>query len=497
MNPDRMTVEVRPRTSWEAMDLGFVMARRWFMPLWTLWWLGALPAYLITLWFFAETPWAVMLIVWWLKPLYEPPLVFWMSRALFDEPPPLRQVAHRWRHIVAPRILANLTWNRLDLNRSFHMPVAVLEGIRGKQRKDRLRILARRKQGGSWLTIVGYHIESVFMFSLLIFLLMLIPEELRWLKWEDLFAGEGRVETTIQQLGYLVAMSLFAPFYVAGGFALYLTRRTELEAWDLELRFRRIAERSREKGRQAVAAVALLAFAVSLAPQPGWALEISREEARQTIEEVLADEDFGKNEEKGYWHYIERDEPQQRDLSWLEWLLDVIGGFFKGIAEVGELILWIAAGVGVGLLSYWIYRNREWLGGITGLRPKRKAPPPTELFGLPVTPESLPDDIAGEALKRLAAGDPRAALSLLYRGALSRFIHHHQLEITASATEGECLTLVEGATPRNEAGLFARLTGAWIHLAYAHLKPEAAAVKQLCDDWRATFPTTAGSGDGH
>jgi hypothetical protein len=29
------------------------------------------------------------------------------------------------------------------------------------------------------------------------------------------------------------------PFYVAGGFALYLNRRAELEAWDIEQEFRR------------------------------------------------------------------------------------------------------------------------------------------------------------------------------------------------------------------------------------------------------------------
>jgi hypothetical protein len=488
-----MTVEVRPRTSWEAMDLGFVMARRWFMPLWILWWLGALPAYLITLWFFADTPWAVMLILWWLKPLYEPPLVFWVSRALFDEPLPLRAVLPHWWRSVAPRLFANLTWNRIDLNRSFHMPVAVLEGLHGKERKQRLRILARRKQGGSWLTIVGYHIETVLMISLLIFLMMLIPEELRWLEWEDLFAGEGRLEYTIQQLGYLLAMSLFAPFYVAGGFALYLTRRTELEAWDLELRFRRIAERTREQGRVAIAL--LLIGAGWLSPQTSVALEISRKEASETIETVLAEGDFGKEEEVGYWHYIEREQEREVDPSRLEWLLDLIGGFFKGIAAVGETILWIAVGVGIGLLIYWIYRNREWLGGLTGLRTRRRRPPPTEIFGLAVTPESLPDDIAGEALRLLAAGDPRAALSLLYRGALSRFIHRDQLEIRDSSTEGECLQLVEQSAAANEASLFARLTQAWIHLAYGHHQPQSEAIRQLCRDWRNIYQDMPEVGD--
>jgi hypothetical protein len=38
---------------------------------------------------------------------------------------------------------------------------------------------------------------------------------------------------------YSIAIFLVEPFYVAGGFAMYLNRRAELEAWDIEQEFRR------------------------------------------------------------------------------------------------------------------------------------------------------------------------------------------------------------------------------------------------------------------
>ena len=44
-------------------------------------------------------------------------------------------------------------------------------------------------------------------------------------------------------LAWYIAMSIVEPFHVAAGFSLYLNRRTELEAWDLELAFRRLRER--------------------------------------------------------------------------------------------------------------------------------------------------------------------------------------------------------------------------------------------------------------
>lgn len=38
---------------------------------------------------------------------------------------------------------------------------------------------------------------------------------------------------------YGAVILLLEPFYVAAGFAMYLNRRTELEAWDVEQELRR------------------------------------------------------------------------------------------------------------------------------------------------------------------------------------------------------------------------------------------------------------------
>jgi len=56
MELDRIAVIVRPRTPWEAIDLGFAMARAWFVPLWLLWLALALPVYLLAAMFFADQP---------------------------------------------------------------------------------------------------------------------------------------------------------------------------------------------------------------------------------------------------------------------------------------------------------------------------------------------------------------------------------------------------------------------------------------------------------
>jgi hypothetical protein len=38
---------------------------------------------------------------------------------------------------------------------------------------------------------------------------------------------------------YAAVVGLLEPFYVGAGFAMYLNRRVELEAWDIEQEFRR------------------------------------------------------------------------------------------------------------------------------------------------------------------------------------------------------------------------------------------------------------------
>ena len=40
-------------------------------------------------------------------------------------------------------------------------------------------------------------------------------------------------------IAYAIAVLFLEPFYVAAGFAMYLNRRAELEAWDIEQEFRR------------------------------------------------------------------------------------------------------------------------------------------------------------------------------------------------------------------------------------------------------------------
>ena len=49
MDLDRLSAMLRPRNGWESIDLGFALARHWFLPLWLLWWASAAPPMLLAL----------------------------------------------------------------------------------------------------------------------------------------------------------------------------------------------------------------------------------------------------------------------------------------------------------------------------------------------------------------------------------------------------------------------------------------------------------------
>lgn len=484
MDLARIAVRLRPRTPWEGIDLGFMLAREWFLPLWTLWMISALPVMLLLT--LAPLPlWLAGVLLWWCKPLYEPPLTLWLGRRLFGDRPGWRELRAGWAQAVLPQLFANLTWRRLHPARSFLMPVSVLERLKGRSRARRIQVLSRKSNAASWLTVIGIHFEFALELGVVALLAMLIPGELHGIDWQDYLLHPGRFSEWMQQLSALLAMSLVAPFYVAGGFALYLTRRTELEGWDIELGLRRMARRS--AGRTAAWLTALGLGGMLIwggSAMPLEAAEVDRQQVRAVIEAVLADEAFGRDEERTRWEYAGGGNGDETDgespfRDWLERL-------GQGFAAFSELLLWLGVGGLLAYLVYWFLTHRE-LGprGREGRRNGSLAP--TRIAGLDLRPESLPDDPASAAQRLIEQGDHRAALSLLYRAALSVLVHRHALEIPEGATEGECRQLVETHLGPPLAACFSALTLAWQRQAYAHLTPGKAAGLTLCREWRRCF----------
>jgi hypothetical protein len=460
-----------------------MLAREWFLPLWLLWMVSALPLLLLL----ALLPipfWLVGILLWWFKPLYEPPLLYWLGRRLFGERLSWRELRAAWPRAVLPQLFANLTWRRLHPARSFLMPVSVLERLKGTARSQRIRVLSRKSNAASWLTIIGIHFEVAFEVGFIGLVVMLIPQELLWISLDDYLFQPDAISEWIQQISALLAMSMVAPFYVAGGFALYLTRRSELEGWDIELGLRRMAQR---RSTAAVSWIAVLVFCGSIVwgmpAAPLQAAEVDRQAVSSVIEEVLADEAFGRDQEATRWEYVgEASDDSLEDNPFFEWLEKST----ETLAAFSELLLWFAGGSLLAYLIYWFIANRELRsGGFGGGRNGRGVP--TQIAGLDLRPESLPDDPAAQAERLIESGDYRGALSLLYRAALSTLVHHYALDIPHGATEGECQRLVTHQLDRTLVSCFSNLTSVWLRQAYGHRSPGRDQALVLCRDWRSCF----------
>jgi hypothetical protein len=125
-----------------------------------------------------------------------------------------------------------------------------------------------------------------------------------------------------------------------------------------------------------------------------------------------------------------------------------------------------------------------------GARPG-KAPLPSHVGSLDIRPESLPDDIGNAAAGLWQRGQQRAALSLLYRGALSRLVHAHGVPVRAASTEGECVALASTRLAPEAQAFFVRLVDAWQLAAYGGRLPGTAQVLAICGEFDLHLPDAA------
>jgi len=89
------------------------------------------------------------------------------------------------------------------------------------------------------------------------------------------------------------------------------------------------------------------------------------------------------------------------------------------------------------------------------------------------------------------SGQVAAALSLLYRGALSRLIHRHAVPIAASTTEGECLELAQGRLAPAALRYLTQLVRAREANVYGERTLSLAMGEVLCDGFATRLDATA------
>lgn len=236
MQLDKLIVEPRVRTPWSAVDLGTVLARNfWFRGV-ALHLALSVPVFLICRFLTDQAAWLPYLVIWWLKPMFERPFLYSLSRELFSQTMGFWHTLRAYRDWLFPSIVAVLSTRRLSTNRGMYAPISLLESPNSAQYGRRASVLGVRYSGtATWLTVVLYHVESFFAFGLLALIAFLFPDQIEFsTEWLDTF-NQGSLYL---DACFLLIMATVAPFYCASGFMLYISRRIELEGWDIEICFR-------------------------------------------------------------------------------------------------------------------------------------------------------------------------------------------------------------------------------------------------------------------
>lgn len=253
MRLDNISLELRPRGAYEATDLGVRLLQRNAGAVYRAWLAYVLPFMLATIALHDVASWLPALVMWWFKPVYDRVVLFVLSRAVFGERVRVADVAIHWRAWLPNGLLGALTWRRFEFTRAFLLPVYILEGLRGKRRRQRSRILQKSTRSQAIVAQAAYlHFEVAIEFSLMLLVVMMLPSYANLPVWSWIIGQDVPVAWSIAtNVCQALAIGLVEPAFVAAGFALYLNRRVELEAWDLELALRRAV--TDEEARQVLA----------------------------------------------------------------------------------------------------------------------------------------------------------------------------------------------------------------------------------------------------
>ncbi|OQA37813.1 MAG: hypothetical protein BWY56_00609 [Acidobacteria bacterium ADurb.Bin340] len=474
---ERLKVAVRARAPFEALDLGLAVLRAQAGPVYRVWLTTFLPVALVLHTLLWRHPWWATLLLVWLKPLLGRPILHILGRATFGEVPSLRATLRAFPLIYRRGTLATLLWRRLGPERSLLLPVWQLEGQQGRDYRQRSRVLLRAGRSAAFLwTFFAFGMWLLLPASLLALAAFLWPQGSGFDLMEALFASEAhrRLPALDFSLALLptLATALLEPFYVAGGFGLYLNRRVHLEGWDLELAFRGLAARATRMRSVVLALLLVLGLPLVGSPPPPSA-------AKSQLQEVLKSPEFQVKSKRRALRFRHRPEARQ-PRTW------------QPPAWLAQLLPWIAQGVkvllvsvGLGLLVWLLLRFRRDPGAPPEVREERR--PPEQLFGLDLRPRSLPKRPGSAAEALWDAGRFREALALLYRGALAHLVRVEHATIPPGATESEVLGIAQQALPEGAGAYLERLTGAWCRVAYGGAAPEASD-RHLCGEWSLHFP---------
>lgn len=236
MKAEQLQLSLRPRPSWEAVDLGVRLAQAAAPALLRAWLPFALGVAVASLATIELAAWLPFVLIGAAKPWLERGVLHVLARHVFGESTTFMQAwaaraAAPWLPMVAA-----LTWGRLVPWRAFTAPVIQLEGQHGSARRKRLQQLASGHRGAGLLSQFMFGLFEVMLTFGLLGVVAVLTPGVDWAGVGAFFrdSDEHVGSQLLMASAFALASMVVTPLHAAAGFALYLNRRADLEAWDVE-----------------------------------------------------------------------------------------------------------------------------------------------------------------------------------------------------------------------------------------------------------------------
>jgi len=204
-------------------------------------------------------------------------------------------------------------------------------------------------------------------------------------------------------------------------------------------------------------------------------------EIKQALKKLKEDPNLADEEKKNMLRWVKSEEKdKEKKIStnpgWLRWLWSLFGW----LAQTSRVLLWTVIGVLVAIVVIFLLRIfRDYpVNTKSSINPL-----PTHVRDLDIRPESLPDNIGTAAWQLWQQQQHRGALSLLYRGLLSRLVHRHAVPIKDSSTERQCMELARAHLQALQMDYVTRALKTWQVAIYGAKLPTDEEVQILCAEF--------------
>lgn len=240
MRIDTLVLQMRPRAPQEAADLGVRLCQVSARDVYRCYLLVAIPVFILAISLFELAQWLPVAVIWFAKPWLDRTILFVLGRAAFGQKTTIGDLWREQREVWWRQFFLTWTWRRLSPWRAFTQPVYQLEGQEFFRMRQRVLQVRRRYSGAAFmLTQAFFWAEIGMALGLMSLVVWFGPPGLDIDLWQ-MIASESQVAGAVMvTVAWQLVVLFLEPFYVAAGFGMYLNRRAELEAWDIEQEFRR------------------------------------------------------------------------------------------------------------------------------------------------------------------------------------------------------------------------------------------------------------------